>query len=132
MPVSYTHISGSDVWKTCSFLPLGPLFTQRFDYTTREGSICLMGFFHRFSQLSQVDQGYNYHFTLTKFKTQAEEDEIDKKLKPWNIHDEKGHDMVTFTVLDKDHKKHKLFARRHVKRRDTPIGRSVQTFPVLV
>jgi hypothetical protein len=25
MPVSHAHLSGSDVWKICSFPPLGPL-----------------------------------------------------------------------------------------------------------
>jgi hypothetical protein len=106
------------------------LFTKRFDYTTGNGSIRLMEFFHRFSQLSRTDRGYDHRFTLAKFKTQAEEDEVDEKLKPWNVHDEKGCPMMRFTVLDKDGKTHELFARRHVKRRDTAIGRSARTFPV--
>jgi hypothetical protein len=106
------------------------LFTQRFDYTTTEGSIRLMEFFHRFSQLSRADRGYDDRFTLAKFKTQAEEDEIDEQLKSWNVHDEKGIPMMRFTVVNKDHKKHELFTRRHVKRRDSAIGRSARTFPV--
>jgi hypothetical protein len=55
------------------------LFTESFNYTTRKGSNRLMEFFHRFSQLSRAERGYDDNFTLAKFETQAEEDEVARR-----------------------------------------------------